>query len=256
MVTAVGSSESNLRSQWDICSGMRAICKAVHDMAMKVIALVCSYFRNSETAIPPSEPMLNTNRTTVQVTPRTGATLGADRTIAQGPLNLVPFYRGLEANNQNVTLNQILIKNDALLESDHNYIQWLFPLPTPSGSNPTAPVLDKATIQKFRCDSVLKSQVVRSFRRMLSFYGLRMDETTKLITRAPNFATRAAVWLTNPSGHHNFLRITRIIRSLELFDLCDCSRSFYQIMQDIAFTEGRGIISNATLNHWLEARSG
>lgn len=170
-----------------------------------------------------------------------------------GSLNLVAFYRGTEPNNNNVTLEQMLAWDDGQLEAVHDYIQWLFPLKTRSGPNPTAAVLDDATIQAFRGDPHLKNQVLRSFRRMLTFYGLQMDETTKVITRAPNFNERAAVWLINPVGHHNFLRITRIIHSLTLLGLPEYGQSFFAIMQDIRNREGLNIISEQTFQFWSSA---
>lgn len=170
-----------------------------------------------------------------------------------GPLNLISFYRGTEANNNGVTLNQILGWDDAQLESVHNYIQWLFPLDSATPHNPTAPILDSSTIHIFRGDPALKGQLLRCFRRMLAFYGLQMNEATKVISRAPAFNARAAIWLMNPAGHHNFLRITRIIRSMSCLGLADYSVSFLTIMRDIARREGNGIISPATLTFWENA---
>jgi hypothetical protein len=167
-----------------------------------------------------------------------------------GPQNLVLFYLGQEANNRGVGLNEILGWDNGRLESQHDYIQWLFPLRAPSGPNPTAAILDDETIQTFRSRPGLQIQVLRSFRRMLAFYGLQMDEATGQITRAPNFNARAAVWLT--PGNHNFLRITRMIHSLGLLGLPDQARAFFAIMQDIAQNEGAGIVGNS-LGFWQGA---
>ena len=165
-----------------------------------------------------------------------------------GPRNLIPFYRGSEANIARVTLNQILSWNDARLENVHNYIQWLFPQSTPSQYNPDAPLLDDATIQAFHNDPALQNNLLASFRRMLAFYGLQMDEGTRVITRAPNFNQRSSVWLT--PGNHNFWRITRIIDSMKLLGFPGCSRAFLTILQDIVRIEGVGIVSDETLGHW------
>jgi hypothetical protein len=178
-------------------------------------------------------------------------TLATRGVFVSGPLNLIPFYRGQAANNNGVTLDQILSRDDARLEEMHNYIQWLFPLQTPSGPNPTAAILDSATIQTFRADPALKNQVLRSFRRMLSFYGLRMEGTTGSISRAPDFSVRSAVWLT--AHNHNFLRISRMIQSLHLLGLSDCSRSFFHVMETIYQNEGRGIIGETTYQYWRRA---
>ncbi len=236
MVSGIAFAQPFIQTHTLSCDWINDICKAVYDLAMRIIKSICDCFGGTRSFVPSETTTTNTR----------GATM-------QGPLNLVLFYRGLEPNNNAVTLDQILAWDDGQLESVHNYIQWLFPLTSPSAPNPTAAVLDNPTIQTFKGDPALKNQVLRSFRRMLAFYGLQMNEATKVITRAPNFNARAAVWLINPAGHHNFLRITRIIHSMDLLGLPDYSRSFFAIMQDIERNEGRGIIGDYTLNCWRGA---
>jgi Opioid growth factor receptor (OGFr) conserved region len=214
-------------------AGCPDIYKAVYDLASKVMRWVSECFEKAASAIFEA------------------VGISGSRVSVGGPLNLVAFYRGLEPNNNGVALNEILNWDDGHLESAHNYIQWLFPLTTPSGPNPTAAILDNATIQVFRGDAALQSQVLRSFRRMLTFYGLQMDETTKVITRAPNFNVRAAAWLT--PNNHNFLRMTRMIRSMRDLGLADYAKAFFTILQDIRRNEGQGIISVVTFIHWQGA---
>lgn len=205
------------------------ICREIYDLAMKLFKMLKDCF--SVTSNPPT--------TTITTA------------IVGNPRNLVAFYRGTEPNIDNVTLNQILSWDDGNLELVHTYIQWLFPLTESSSYNPTAPVFDQATIQTFRNDAQLKGQVLRSFRRMLTFYGLQMNDATRIITRAPNFNARAAVWMTQ--YNHNFLRITRIIRSLCLLGLREYAGSFLAIMTDIASNEGSRTVSRPTLQRWNQA---
>lgn len=230
-VTAFTQPVLQAQLSFHTCDWVGDICRAVHDVAMKVIQSICDCFGGL--------PIFR------------GITSSSSGLTVRGPLNLVSFYRGLEPNNNGVTLDQILGWDDAHLESAHNYIQWLFPLATLSPPNPTAPILDGATIQAFCGDAPLKNQLLRSFRRMLLFYGLQMDEGTKIITRAPNFNARAAVWLT-PSNH-NFLRITRMIRSMGHLGLSDYSKSFFHILQNIYGNEGQGIITPHTFGFWRES---
>lgn len=213
------------------CDLISDFCKKVHDLALKIFNAVYDCFRASRR--DSSNPISSTI------------------TMISNSRNLIAFYRGSEANNNGVTLDQILNWDDGQLEAVHNFIQWLFPLGTPSGPNPTAPVLNPGTIQIFRNDVMLKHQLLRSFRRMLAFYGLQLDDTTHAIARAPNFNARASIWLT--PGNHNFLRITRIIHSLGLLGLQEYSRSFLAIMQEIASNEGARIIDATTLGYWRNA---
>ena len=63
------------------------------------------------------------------------------------------------------------------LEAVHDYIQWLFPLPEPSGFNVAAPVLDRDSIQEFRTRPELQQKLPRGNRaqdgtNLLAFVGL------------------------------------------------------------------------------------
>ena len=69
-----------------------------------------------------------------------------------------------------------------------------------------------------------------------------------MITRAPNFPARTAIWLT--PNNHNYLRITRIIKCLHRFGMQEYGRAFFQIMQNIAQNEGQGIIGEGTMRYW------
>lgn len=230
-MSAISSSLPSSLAYYAPCDWISSFCRAVRDLAMKIFNAIkeCFSRQNAQTT--------RTSTSTVAMVPN--------------PRNLIPFYYGLEANNDQVTLQQILSWDDGQLEVVHNYIQWLFPLETPSQFNLTAPVLDPPTMDTFHHSALLKHQLLRSFRRMLTFFGLQMDEATRAITRAPNFHTRAAVWLT--PGNHNFLRITRIIHSLERLGLPEYSRACLAIMQEIAQNEGSAAISNGTLRYWQSA---
>jgi len=214
-------------------TGPCSICKKIHDFIMRVFQAIRDFFNPRPNSINPQP---------VRISPQNPP---------QNFLNLLPFYRGLEANNRGVTLEQILNWDDQRLESQHDYIQWLFPLETRSGPNPTAPILNSSIINTFRNDPGLQAQIVRSFQRMLSFYGLQENTLTGQITRAPNFHNRRGVWLQR--NNHNFLRITRIIHSLCLLGLPLQAQAFLNIMQDIYNNEGRGIISQQTFQYWQGA---
>lgn len=213
------------------CYSLQDLGQWIYDLAMRVFKAVQDFFCPVRSV---SEPR-----------PITSAT------VAATPQQLIDFYQGTAPNNNGVTLDQILNWDDGQLESVHNYIQWLFPLTTPSGPNPTAPVLDPQTIRLFCNNRLLTEQVKRSFHRMLAFYGLH--ERAGTFSRAPNFASRAAIWLT--PNNHNFLRITRILHSLKLLGLPQHSQAFLQIMSDIAAHEGAGIVTAGNLRFWQNAAS-
>ena len=177
--------------------------------------------------------------------------------FSTGPQNLTSFYCDLEVNNRGFYRDEILKRTNAELENahrdSHTYIQWLFPLRTPSRFNATAPLLDDATVRAFHNNLLLKENLLVSFCRMLRFYGLEMNEETTQITRAPNFEERFSIWLR--WENHNFSRISRIIGSMKILGFPAYSEAFFVIMRDIRENEGRGIINDKNLDHWDKARN-
>eukprot|EP01064_Diplonema_japonicum_P018245 TRINITY_DN26925_c0_g1_i1.p1 TRINITY_DN26925_c0_g1~~TRINITY_DN26925_c0_g1_i1.p1 ORF type:complete len:238 (+),score=42.31 TRINITY_DN26925_c0_g1_i1:60-773(+) len=98
------------------------------------------------------------------------------------------------------------------LEDDHSYIQWLFPIREP-GLNPRAQVLQKHEADAIASDPVLQRTFIESYRTMLDFYGMALeDETTgKVVRKAEGFES----CYTNLNySFHNNLRITRILKAL------------------------------------------
>ena len=63
---------------------------------------------------------------------------------------IVGFYSGTAPDHRGRYLHEIQRWSDDQLEKVHDYIQWLFPLPEPSGFNLAAPVLSRESIQDFR----------------------------------------------------------------------------------------------------------
>ena len=63
------------------------------------------------------------------------------------PSRIIGFYNGTESDHRGRCLREIQEWPDDQLESVHDYIQWLFPLPEPSGFNVAAPVLIRESIR-------------------------------------------------------------------------------------------------------------
>jgi hypothetical protein len=115
-------------------------------------------------------------------------------------------------------------RDDEQWEAVHDFIQWLFPLPEASGFNFYAPMLTDEDIATFRGEERLRGNVRRSFRRFLAFVGLVLTEDGQVV-EGPNFASRAPDFWGRPN--HNWLRTTRVLRSLRLLGLEWEARAFY-----------------------------
>jgi hypothetical protein len=171
------------------------------------------------------------------------------------PSRIIGFYSGTESDHRGRCLREIQEWADDQLESVHDYIQWLFPLPEPSGFNAAAPVLNPQSIQEFRTRLDLQQNLRVSFLRLMSFYGFEVRVGKHItVTRAPNFAAKATGWLS--PGNHNHLRITRILRCLTVLGLeaeaaafLECLAEIYEDEQDKPLPA----ITDETMLYWREA---
>jgi hypothetical protein len=170
----------------------------------------------------------------------------------RSPGVLVSFYRGERADSAGRTLDEIRAWNYDRLESTHDYIQWLFPMRERSQFNSDAPILDTAQIQAFRGDPALKEQLAKSFKVMLSLYGLQCEKEQGVIvvSKSKDFAPRAQNWLS--PYNHNYLRITRILTSLRLLGLENYARAFFACLRQI-FREEQDKIGGVTFGYWKRA---
>jgi hypothetical protein len=168
---------------------------------------------------------------------------------------LLRFYRLEGRDARGRSLSDIWAWDDARLESVHDYIQWLFPLPEPSAFNPAAPILTEAAVEAFRADPHLGQRLLRSLTTMLDFYGFALAAGSggaPRIEPAAAFAAKCRGWL-HP-GNHNHLRLTRILTSLRLLGLEAHARALYVCLADVARDHPHAV-SAATLAFWQRAVS-
>jgi hypothetical protein len=152
---------------------------------------------------------------------------------------LLAFYRG-GPDDRGRTLAAILAWDDDLLEWTHDYIQWVFPLRERSMARSLAPVLSPAEVEAFRRDPALQQRMLDAVERMRRFYGfghgLGQDD--------------ARPWLS--PGNHNFLRLTRILRSLRTVGLDAAARALFDDLTAVYDTHAT-IIGRRTYDYWCKA---
>lgn len=164
---------------------------------------------------------------------------------------LISFYLGESCDDIGRTIKDIHSWDYDQLEDVHDYIQWLFPLTDRSNFNSSAPLLDKPQIDRFRSDDRLKEQLLTSFEIMLNFYGFNYDDSQGAIqiSRSHQYAERKNNLLKHP---HNFLRITRILKSLRLLGLEKYAQAFFDALTQL-YHEEVGKISYTTFTYWEQA---
>ncbi len=72
-----------------------------------------------------------------------------------------------------------------------------------------------------------------------------------MVRRAANFETCHATW--DMRGNHDFLRITRILKSLSLFGLETHARAFLAELKTLYRTDGDTRIDANTWQYWRTA---
>ena len=165
---------------------------------------------------------------------------------------VLDFFYGRIKDHRGRSLDDLQDQDHDALEANHDYIQWMFPLPEPSQFNPDAPLLTAEAIADFRSNSALRMKLTTSFRILLRFYGLDAIGLAAGIQVLPqaDFDRRAATWLT--PHNHNYLRITRILRSLTLLGNESLARAFLVRLERI-YEQSVEVIGEDTLGYWRAA---
>lgn len=162
---------------------------------------------------------------------------------------LVDFYRGEGTDAEGRWLSEMWSWSDEDLEITHDFIQWMFPLSEPSQYNPDTPILTEEDVTAFRADERLRANLQKSFDRILAFLGL-VQSGNGTIVEGPHFSERVPEIWAEPN--HNWLRITRILRSLRVLGLARAARHFYDRL-DAIYSSRRYPITAETFEYWAEA---
>lgn len=168
------------------------------------------------------------------------------------PSPLLDFYHHQGADHAGRSLRKVWAFSHDELERQHDFIQWLFPLPEPSGVLPQAPILTPDDIDAFVRNESLRHTLRCSLNLMLDFYGYEWRGGE--VGAAPNAMARQRVWLTR--GNHNFLRLTRMLRSLTLLGEGVAAQALLGALEAIA-AEYPEVVGATTVRYWRGAvRSG
>jgi len=146
-------------------------------------------------------------------------------------MNFENFLTNSEPDFKNRFLNDIWNFSDEDIEHTHDFIQLLFPLNEKSESVFHGYYLNtESSIINVKSNDLAKSNIVKSSKWFLSF-----------LERNSHWRRR---------HDHNYLRITRIIKSLRLLVSDDEADTFYQLMLNILTEEDRLKINSETLEFW------
>ncbi|KIJ64632.1 hypothetical protein HYDPIDRAFT_175558 [Hydnomerulius pinastri MD-312] len=135
----------------------------------------------------------------------------------QPSVNYLFYLNRLRCQPSDLTIDEVherWLGDYRELESNHGYIQWLFPIQE-DGMNYEAQRLLPHEIQPMKSSEEVTGRLVKSYEMMLDFYGMRLQSSeTGLVGRSlppRNYSSRYKNLLRAP---HNNLRISRILKCL------------------------------------------
>ena len=149
-------------------------------------------------------------------------------------MNFENFLTNIEPDFKNRFLNDIWNFTDEDIEHTHDFIQLLFPLNEQSESVFHGYYLNtKSSIINIKSNDLAKSNIVRSSKWFLSF-----------LERNTHWRRR---------HDHNYLRITRIIKSLRLLVSDEEANKFYKLFMQQIDESLKSKINLTTLSYWENA---
>lgn len=181
---------------------------------------------------------------------------------------LIDFYNDEFSLDGDLFSEIVFSWNDEKWEFHHDFIQWLFPLKTPSNFNPDAPLLTHEDMSEFEEDKVLQNNLRAAFRRFCKFIGLRttlthgnagnvdfflgdkIEGSYSLQKNPTQWEQKKKIW---EHVNHNWLRITRVLASLRLLKEDQEADLFFDILSEL-YNEGYG--SPESFDYWVKACQG
>ncbi len=138
------------------------------------------------------------------------------------------FLLNRQKTGSEKTYNQIIKYNDQQLESDHQFIQWLFPLLSSSHYAQGCPIINISELQKaLEQEHYILPKIKLSYQLILHHWGFNVIESDQLIKNSINnpFTKTNNYFLIEPRVNffekkikllngHNGLRLTRVLQSL------------------------------------------
>src|ERR1043165_1674234 len=139
-------------------------------------------------------------------------------------MSLISFYLKESPNSDGRWLEELWEWSDEDWETEKDFIQWLFPTNQASAFNADAPLLNEEIMKEWHKDKLLQHNLRQSYERWLRFCGVeRVDAKLHLANRKPNVCG---------GFNHNWLRITRVLKSLTLLGLPKESQEFFSLLRE------------------------
>ena len=149
-------------------------------------------------------------------------------------MNIVNFLTNNEPDFKNRFLKDIWNFSDEAIEHTHDFIQLLFPLNEKSSAVSNRIYLDSnEAVQSIKANKLATENIVKSSKWFLLFLA------------------RNSHW--KRKHDHNYLRVTRIIKSLRLLVSDHEANKFYELFMQLVDENLKLKINSITLHYWENA---
>jgi hypothetical protein len=146
--------------------------------------------------------------------------------------------------------NDFLSWDDEILEHKHDYIQWVFPLIEPSQCQLHTPVLTADDANQLSEITYARLRQIQAFKKMRTFYGFEPSP----VELVPVHPFKIFTWIGTTGTNHNYLRLTRIMKSLCLFNNRRHALRLYQAL--LRIQDRHGVFPQTTLRFWADSVKG
>lgn len=169
---------------------------------------------------------------------------------------IVNFYVSEGTDYEGRTLKDVHALSFNQLEDLHDYIQWIFPLNEESRAVPWSPILTEEDIRGIQTAPGVHYNLYKSFVLMCNFYGFDVKvldcNSVKVNVEldSAKFGLAANNWIT--PYNHNYLRLTRILKSLRLLGCEDWATELFNVLQ-VVYERYAKVIGARTYTFWCDA---
>lgn len=142
--------------------------------------------------------------------------LTADFNIDCTTKDYIDFLNGKIKTENSKSFYDIMDYTDDYLESDHRYIQWIFPTTAPSQCATNVPVIKISELQSYISnDPTIQNKLYQSYNMMIKYWGLDGIQFPDKIEKL---------------NGHNALRLSRMLQSLVYHGRKDLAILTYELV--------------------------
>jgi len=170
--------------------------------------------------------------------------LNPQRTIVELEDIAYLFLKGRGTDDKGRRVHEYLLFDETMLEGCHGWIQWAFPISTPSRYNPLAGQIFAGTApSRYRRGGTIRDNQTKLLNLYLASVGIGPDDAYDEIDLNKFFQV-----VDSPKNHH-MLRLSRVLKNLMLSDRRLTAQWVYETLMQAAMANPNGF-EVKTIAYW------